>query len=142
MEQNPAPFVNITKYQPKGLSPRFPQNSFNLLPIRFPPVPGEMGLARRGSVGNQEDFVDDLCILIPITRYAVLDGNGKVQRKVSTRQRIDCISARVRAPLILVELTWNSDDDFSLHVTEPNGEKLYFRNQRSETDGKYISPGT
>lgn len=66
--------------------------------------------------------MDDLCIMLPITRYRVLDVNRTVVRRVETRERIDCISIRVRAPLILVELTWNSADDLDLEVTEPNGE--------------------
>lgn len=139
VRQDPAPFVKIAKYRPEGLSPRFRSDYFTLRSIQFPPVPGEKGLARKGSVGNQEEFMDDLCMLLPIKKYNVLADDGTVLREVTTNERNDCIAARVRAPVILIELTWNSDDDFDLEVTEPNGEKLSFRNRRSATKGKYIS---
>lgn len=136
--QMPPPFVRISKYRPPGLKPRFPKDYFSLQRINFPPIPGEKGFARKGSVGNQEDFVDDLCVLIPIKSYTVMTEQQEEVKNVRTRERADCLSVRTIAPLLLVELTWNSGDDLDLSIREPNGNVIDFRKRKSSTGGRLI----
>ena len=38
--------------------------------------------------------------------------------------------------LVHVTLTWDNATDVDLHVTEPNGEEIWYRNTRSNTGGQ------
>lgn len=139
--ESPRPFVKISKFSPSGLSPKFGKKYFTLREInRFPPIPGEKGISRQMSTGNQEDFVDDLCVKIPVTSYDLLNEDLTLDKRIRrTSQPEDCVSFRSLLPKILIELTWDSSDDFDLSVKEPNGEKINFNNDRSGTGGRLIN---
>lgn len=138
-DQSPRPFVKISQYSPAGLSPRFSKKYFGLQEISaFPPIPGEKGISRKGSRGNQEDFVDDLCVILPVKSYDLFKENGSLDRRVRTKQRNDCVSFRSSAPTILIELTWDNSDDLDVSVKEPNGNVLSFRKPNSASGGRLI----
>lgn len=109
----------INRWRPAGLSPRFPRNYFQLYNILF--LQGLQGPGRRASRGNQEDFLDDICVVLPITAYDILNTDGSIARSISSTKAKDCISFRTRNPAILVEVAWNSSDDFDLFVEGPPG---------------------
>lgn len=109
----------INRYSPAGLSPRFPRNYFQLYNILY--SGGLQGIGRRASRGNQEDFLDDLCVTLPIVRYNIADTDGSVVRTISTSNARDCISFRTTNPAIVVEVAWDSSDDFDLTVEGPSG---------------------
>ena len=125
-----GPFTPISLYG-RGVRPPFSRNYFQLRELSsFPPIPGKYGLVRGKSKGNQEDFVDDLCVVIPITKYRVA---GRV---VDTRNPKSCISATTVRPTILAEMTWDTGDDLDLRIIEPDGNEIYHGNQVSPTGGK------
>lgn len=138
--ESPRPFVPISKFRPDGLSPPYPKTYFSLRDIdRFPPLPGEKGISRSANKGNQEEFIDDLCVYIPIRSYDLLNEDLSLDRRVRrTKELEDCVSFRTTAPRILVELTWDSPDDLDLRVEEPNGNVVSFRKPKTATGGRLI----
>lgn len=110
--------VPISKFSPAGLRPQFKKSFFKLFKIQF--VPEEQGIGRKPTRGNQQEFLDDLCVVLPITSYDVMMG-GKT-KTINRSRPSDCLSFRTRNPKVLVELSWNSSDDLDLEVTEPDGE--------------------
>ena len=79
------------------------------------------GIGRIASTGNQEDFLDDLCVTLPIRRYNIETSDGSVFPAVSTNNERDCVSFRTINQPILVEVTWDSADDFDLSIQGPDG---------------------
>ncbi|CDF35157.1 Gal-2,6-Sulfurylases II [Chondrus crispus] len=104
---------------PPTLSPMFPKNYFRLYNILY--GGGLQGIGRRASSGNQEDFLDDLCVTLPIRRYNIENTDGSVFRTISTNNERDCVSFRTINQAILVEVAWDSADDFDLSVQDPDG---------------------
>lgn len=117
--------VRISKWRPKGLSKKFSKKYFKLVNILY--LGGKQGIGRIESMANQEDFLDDKCVQLPITSYDILD-KGKVFRTVSTTDAKDCVSFTTRTAPIVVELTWSSEDDFDLSVKGPKGAKISANN--------------
>lgn len=120
-------FVPISSYQPLGLRPRYPKNYFGLSEISFPPLPGKYGISHVPSSGNQFETANDICVLIPIQRYELFRADGSL-RTVNTNDLSDCISYRVRAPKLLIELSWDSSDDLELIVREPQPSSFVISN--------------
>ncbi|CDF34443.1 unnamed protein product [Chondrus crispus] len=110
--------VPISQFSPAGLDTSFPKRFFRLFPLQF--VPEEQGMGRLRTRGNQQEFLDDLCVVLPITSYGEFEKDESITR-VSGGGRKDCVSFRTRNPMVLIELSWDSADDFDLEVTEPNG---------------------
>lgn len=109
----------INKWSPAGLNRSFPRNYFRLYNILF--LKGLQGIGRRPSRGNQEDFLDDICVRLPIIDYDILRTDRSVFRTVSTSNPRDCVSFRTINRPILVEVAWDSSDDFDLSVEGPPG---------------------
>lgn len=102
----------------------------------FPPLPGKFGIARQSNRGNQEKFVNDLCVIFPIRRYERLMRDGSLDRIVQSRNRSDCVSFRSVAPQLLIEFTWNTPDDFDLEVEEPDTNVIDRSTPNSQTGGR------
>lgn len=131
--------VRISKYNPTGLSDKFPRNYFFAANINFPVLPNRKGIARRGNSGNQDDFSDDLCVLLPITKYQTVNKKGKTTT-ISKTGKNDCVSFRTIAPFLVIEMTWGSADDYDIFVTEPDGNVISFKKPRSsKTGGRLIN---
>ena len=127
-----GPFTPISSYG-SGVRPSFAKKYFQLQEVSaFPPVPGKYGLAHGKSKGNQEKFVDNLCVIIPITKYVL---GGSV---VNTRDPKSCISLTTVRPTILAEMTWDAGDDLDLRIIEPDGNEIYHGDRVSPTGGKLI----
>ncbi|CDF41301.1 Gal-2,6-Sulfurylases II [Chondrus crispus] len=109
----------INRYRPNGLRPAFPRNYFRLTPLTF--QRDRKGVARRGAMGNQEEFLDDLCIRLPIRNYNIQNTDGSVFRTISTSDARDCLSFRTVVRPIVVDVAWDSSDDFDLSVIGPPG---------------------
>lgn len=120
------PPVAISKWRPAGLSPKFSKRYFKLINILY--LGGLQGIGRIQPKGNQEDFLDDKCVVLPITTYDIVDGSGKVFRTISSTGPKDCVAVKTRVQPIVVELTWSSEDDFDLSVTGPSGSKSFSNN--------------
>lgn len=116
-QKNDPNMVPISKFSPPGLMPNFRKRFFRFFPLQF--VPNEQGIGRLPTVGNQQDFLEELCVVLPIRSYDLVEGD-KVTR-VGPGGRRQCVSFRSRNPRVLVELSWDSSDDFDLEVTEPSG---------------------
>lgn len=126
--------VPISKYNPDGLSNKFRKDYFFADGIFFPDLPGRRGIARRGNVGNQDDFADDLCVVLPIKSYQTVNSKGKT-KTVSKTGKNDCVSFRTVAPFLVIEMTWVSSDDFDVFVTEPDGNVISFKKPVSKKTG-------
>lgn len=120
----------ISKYRPRRLSKRFPKNYFRLYPL--PRLGGLKGLGRRKTQGNQNDFLEDLCVVLPITQYDLLNTDGTVGETVTTSRKKSCVSFLTRNPELLIELFWDSSDDLDLTLTEPDGDIIAKGNPKSE----------
>lgn len=132
-------YIAISNYMQKDVKPRFAPNYFYLRSVTRPPIPGEKGVARRISFGNQEDFIDDVCVILPITAFDIVRfRSGEKKRSVPFIRKRDCIAFRTIVPSILVELTWQSSDDLNLRVVEPNGNVISNMNPNSTTGGSLI----
>lgn len=120
--------VRILQWRPKKLSPSFPKRFFKASRNRRLRASCVSNLRLRG---NQQQFVDDLCIRLPIKTYEIVDRRTRrVQDVVRTDgTENDFGSFRSRASNILVELT--SGDDFDLAVKEPRGSQLSRFNRES-----------
>lgn len=131
-------FVRISQFKKGTVSPKFSKKYFTLKEItKRPPLPGEFGVARLMSKGNQEKFVNELCVVLPIKNYDILKKTGKVQKRIkNSKLKEDCISFQTTAPKILIELTWQSADDIDVRVEEPDGNVIaYFDLESKKTGG-------
>lgn len=117
--------VRISKWRPNGLSKKFSRKYFKLVNILY--LGGKQGIGRIQSSGNQEDFLDEKCGILPIISYDIVE-NGKIFRTVSTTDAKDCVSFTTRTTQIVVECTWSSEDDFDLSVKGPKGAKTSANN--------------
>ncbi|CDF41302.1 Gal-2,6-Sulfurylases II [Chondrus crispus] len=117
--QSGSTITPINKFRPNGLSPAFPRNYFRVTPLTF--QRNRQGVARRASVGNQEDFLDDLCVRLPIRNYNIDNTDGSVFRTIATSDPRDCIAFRPVVRPIVVDVAWDSSDDFDLSVEGPPG---------------------
>ena len=111
----------ITRFRPNGLSPAFPRNYFRLTPLTF--QRDRKGVARRAPMGNQEEFLDGLCIRLPIRNYNIENTDGSVFRTISTSDARDCLSFQTIVRPIVVDVAWDSSDDFDLSVDGPPGSQ-------------------
>lgn len=131
--------VRISKYNPTGLSNKFPRTYFFSSNIGFPILPNRKGIARQGNRGNQDDFSDDLCVQLPITKYQTVNKKGKTTT-ISKTGKNDCVSFRTIAPFLVIEMTWGSADDYDIFVTEPDGNVISFKKPKSsKTGGRLIN---
>lgn len=124
------------QWRPQGLRVPFPKKFFltgrELLERRS-------GISKRPNEGNQQNFLDKLCVRLPITSYELI--SSPQRRKsgvvVTPGKRDDCISFRTSTSRILVELEWQGKDDLDLTVEEPNGDILS-RFQKKTKLGKLL----
>lgn len=135
---DPQNFVPISRWRPTGLSPRFKRTYFKISPIIFPTFPGKFGISREASLGNQEEFLDNLCVQVPLTKFVLFNGVDNSTRTVKSRKRTDCVAFLATRALILIELVWNSADDFDVTLMEPSGFVISRLQLRSPTKGKSL----
>eukprot|EP00177_Eucheuma_denticulatum_P006229 GFKZ01011360.1.p1 GENE.GFKZ01011360.1~~GFKZ01011360.1.p1 ORF type:complete len:331 (+),score=16.72 GFKZ01011360.1:321-1313(+) len=124
-------FVPVSRFSPPGLDTRYPDTFINTRTIPFLPW---SGIARETARGNQWEFMHDRCMIMPITTYEEIDPETElVQRRVHTDgSGNNCVAFRTTAPVIQIELLWDSGDDFDLSVEEPDGDVIAYYNRRSE----------
>lgn len=111
----------INRFRPEGMSPFFPRNYFRLSTLEF--ERDRQGISRRAPRGNQEDFLDDLCVRLPITNFDIENEEGNVVRTIATSNPRDCVSFRTIVRPIVVDVAWDSSDDFDLSVEGPPGSE-------------------
>lgn len=124
-------FEKISAWRPSGLTRRFFSDFITTAPIPFFP---NSGIARQATRGNQWDFLHDRCMILPVLRYQTLDPDTRLVQGTTdvSGQPNNCVAFRTTAPAIHVQLVWDAKDDFDLELTEPDGDKLNFRNPRTE----------
>lgn len=124
--------VPISKWSPPGLRTPFAPRFFSTGNIPLFPWSGvTRGFAR----GNQWPFLHDQCFVLPVTGFQIIDSDSERflrNEVVDPSDRSNCVSFRTTAAQILIQLTWDSSDDFDLSVTEPDGDVINFLNNRSE----------
>lgn len=125
-------YTPISQYRPNGLSPPFQPNHLGMF---FMPFSKAFGFGRRLSMGNQHDFIGDLCVRLPIRRYTLLARKGRIVKSVKTKDPRDCVEYRSQAPDLVVEFNWETSDDFDMRIVEPDGTELSKFNTRT-TAGK------
>lgn len=128
-----APLKKISTYMPTGLGRKFARKFFRVTPITLPPFPGKFSVTRMPFRANQQMFFDDMCVVIPIKKYEVLNADGSVKKVVTSSRSLECLSFKTVDPNLHFELTWNTDDNLDLSVTEPSGATLSPTNLESAT---------
>lgn len=130
--------VPINTYKPPGLKKKFAKNFF-LAKNEPEIILRRSGIAKRPLKANQWDFLDLLCIRLPVINYELVKGkkHPRKPRKIITTagNPEDCVSFRTTTTRILVELLWNSDDDLELELTEPDAAPLNRANPKSPGKG-------
>lgn len=126
---------NLSEWTPTrgnvALKPAFARNFFFTSKV---PLFGKSGLSRKGYKGNQQLFMNNKCIKLPIVSYRVVNSNGKQKGTVLTgKSERDCVGFKTLTTRILVELEWTNNDDLDLRVTEPDGTVLSRFNPDTET---------
>lgn len=113
--------IRIDKYRPAGLQFVFQKRFLGLRQIKFPLLPSRFGLAIREPFGNQLDFLDFTCVTLPITEFAIVNRDGSLTQGNGRGNKKSCVRFVTVVARILIELTWDSSDDFDVAVTEPDG---------------------
>lgn len=72
---------------------------------------------------------------LPLTRFTLRDPDTNKNKFVKSNMRSDCIQFIAVRGLLIVELLWNSADEFDLSLTEPGGNVINNRNLRSVVTG-------
>lgn len=132
----PRTFFPISKYAAGLVHPPFHRKQIRLRPVTFPVLEGKYGISRERSRGNQDVFLDDICVYIPLLRYELFIGERKNFIKRVTL--LDCVAFRAVLGVLVIEFTWSAGNDFDLSVTEPNGNVINNSNDRSPTGGRLI----
>lgn len=128
-------FTRISRYNPPGLSEPFSRSYFDIYGIFYPPVESfKRGIGREGNSGNQDDFAGDLCVILPIKKYTVINKKGKA-KTVRGKGKRDCVSFTTTTTKLLIELTWVNPDDLDLVLEEPDGTIISKDDLRSSSGG-------
>lgn len=123
-------FVPISEWSPSGLKRNFRDIFIRTYKTPFLP---HSGLGPLSSSANQYSFLHDQCMILPITRYERINyATGRPTKILNASGKNDCVAFRTTAPTILVELSWDTQDDFDLEVEEPDGDILNLSNRRTE----------
>lgn len=93
-------------------------------------------MGRRGAKGNQKDFLGNICVILPIKSWDVLEADGTVLRTTNRSKRVDCMAFQTRYPTVLVELQWDSSDDLDLELIELGGTKI--NGETPDTDAGHL----
>lgn len=119
--------VNLSDWNPRGLSHRFPKNLFSFADVFGQPNPGIRHLP---TLGNQLDFLHDKCVKIPVRKYLKWGRDGP--ERVSTTDSRECISFQVKTRPIIIEARWRSGDDMDLSIREPDRTVVDHRSLSSQ----------
>lgn len=120
----------ISQWSPDGLDPLLPKDFFGTGII---PSLRKSGLRRMATTPAQYQFLDNRCVILPVRAFQEIDPETgeKLGRKVVRGNR-NCVSFQTIAPKMVVELFWQSSDDFDLEVLEPDGDILDRSHPRTE----------
>lgn len=93
---------------------------------------------RKEFSGNQIQFLNDLCIKVPVISYQKRQRKTGKTVTVQTKGRAkDCVTFRPLVDALLVELEWNGRDDLDLFLEEPSGLTVSKFNGRS-MNGRFV----
>lgn len=117
--QSKDPFVPISKYSPPGLTTPFSKRYFK-------PVKGARigtAVSRGRTNAEQADYADRLCVKIPLLRWTELDESGKpFTPPVVSGLDEDCVSLVTVKPKFLLQLTFESPNEYEMQLLEPSEE--------------------
>lgn len=63
-------------------------------------------------------------MVMPIRRYEIVNRDFAKVAVASSDKADDCVAFRTTAPTIHVELTWDTNDQLDMELTEPDGDVL------------------
>lgn len=113
------PSIPISKWRPKGLSRKFSKSFFRLADIPF--SRDSQGIVRSTGKGNYYNFLNGVCVILPIQSYEIIKGRKNKTRTISKSSRKDCISFVTETPELIIDLTWSNSEDLDLIVKGPLG---------------------
>lgn len=132
--QDGGSFTGITSFSPSGLDSPYPSNAVGLAPIMDRMMTGI-------SVGNlsvsQYSLLNQRCMTMGIRRFETIDFDTREpirSVRVQPRPR-NCVAFRTIAPRLLISFTWDTQDDFDLIVTEPDGDVVDRGSADTPTNG-------
>lgn len=125
----------ISQSTPKRLTTNFAKSFFKVARVR---QLGKSVIIKGKSRGNQQAFLDDLCIRLPILEYQTLSKAGTANGHFFTNGKpTDCVSFKARNAQLLVELSWTSSDDLDLAVIQPDGQLLSRFSKKTSQGGAF-----
>lgn len=123
----------LMDWNPEGLFPPFEPNFLFTGPFT---QLGKSSIVRKSFLGNQSKYIHGSCIRLPIHSFERFPKrgtkHGTTAKVVQTtrRSKKDCVSFQPGVAELVIELEWDSRDDFDLSVIAPGGGKLN-KNTRS-----------
>mmetsp|Transcript_23148 Transcript_23148/g.56534 ORF Transcript_23148/g.56534 Transcript_23148/m.56534 type:complete len:186 (+) Transcript_23148:217-774(+) len=95
-----ASYVSIGEFAPPDLETRFSSTFFRVYPIDEGRRVGSVattGVGHEEPQGNQDNYLDGLCVKVPITRYERDRGSGLVEEVQASDLESACVSLELSA---------------------------------------------
>ena len=131
-----ASFVPISSYSPMGLSDPFDNKFFK----RTAGARIGEAITRKVAVGNQWEFADDLCVILPLQKWKLTDPTtGTVLGPFSrgSDDMKDCVSILTVSSNMFIELEHNSLAEYNIFLKEPSGQIIDPVNNKSPSGGQH-----
>lgn len=141
LETPPAP-LPISRFRPRKMFPNFKKDHFFFSKVsasRPANLRNRYGIARKESRGNQEDFLINLCVTLPLISVGIEEADGTMTRVRGRGDPTSCVAFQSEIASILITLTWNTGDNFDLSVVDPNGNVVDKDNTPSVTGGALVN---
>lgn len=132
------PLIALKDWRPAGLNRNFAPGFFS---TKVAPVRTKSTIVRKQFRGNQEEFIDSVCIRVPIISYRKFPRRGSRTTLERTLGRArDCLAFESRTSNLLIEFEWDSKDDLDMQLLEPTEDGRRFtinkNNRESPSGGK------
>lgn len=114
-------YIDLWKWNPRGLSRQFRRDFLGVGVLKTNYNSGI--IPKQYPIGNQWEYLHNRCMIMPIFKYKIRTENG-VEERYTDKKKEDCVAFRTTAPEVLINLQWDSGDDFDLVVVEPDGDVL------------------
>lgn len=117
-----AQLTPLSNWTTEGLKARFPPDFFFAAPVSYQPF-SSITFQKPRRVFRP--FLHNRCLILPIQSVEKLSPSNITSRVVDLRpDPKNCVAFRTKAPVIYIQLKWDTADDLDLEVHLPNKIKL------------------